>query len=41
MRPPVHMPLPAIMITPLLKRLIAMDSSGVGVDLRIGSQRSA
>ena len=37
MRPPVHMPLPAITIAPPLTRLIAIDSSTLRHSVRFGS----
>ncbi|MOA64201.1 hypothetical protein D3C78_1901850 [compost metagenome] len=37
MRPPLHMPLPAMMMAPLSMRLMAMDSSGLWVTRRGGS----
>ena len=41
MRPPVHMPLPAMTIAPCGMRLIAMDSSAVRHSVRFGRAGSA
>ncbi len=41
MRPPSHMPLPAMMIAPLCRRLMCCDCSAVLLSVRLGSRAHA